>query len=49
MAIASDAHSAAELEFLRFGVDQARRSWLEREDILNTRRWKELEKLLKRR
>jgi DNA polymerase (family 10) len=33
---------------MRFGVDQARRGWLEAEDVLNTRSLKELRKLLKR-
>jgi len=33
---------------MRFGIGQARRGWLESEDVLNTRSWKELKKLLKR-
>jgi DNA polymerase (family 10) len=32
---------------LRFGVGQARRGWLEKSDVLNTRPLKELRKLLK--
>jgi DNA polymerase (family 10) len=46
--ISTDAHSVNELDYLRFGVGQARRGWLEAEDVLNTRSWKELKKLLKR-
>ena len=46
--ISTDAHSVNELDYLRFGVGQARRGWLEAEDVLNTRSWKELEELLKR-
>jgi len=48
VAISTDAHSVNELDYLRFGVGQARRGWLQAEDVLNTRSWKELEKLLKR-
>ena len=48
VAISTDAHSANELGYLRFGVGQARRGWLEAEDVLNTKSWKELKKLLKR-
>lgn len=36
-------------EQIRFGVDQARRGWLEADDVLNTRSWTGLNKLLKRR
>lgn len=32
----SDAHSTAGLNNMRFGVDQARRAWLARGDVLNT-------------
>jgi len=46
--ISTDAHRATDLAFMRFGVDQARRGWLEAEDVLNTRPWKEVNKLLKR-
>ncbi len=49
LAISSDAHSTAQLDFLRYGVDQARRAWLVPDDVLNTRPWDELRKLLKRR
>jgi DNA polymerase (family X) len=37
VSIASDAHRASDLAYLRFGVDQARRGWLEKTDVLNTR------------
>jgi DNA polymerase (family 10) len=37
LSIGTDAHSALELNFMRWGVDQARRSWGTRADILNTR------------
>jgi DNA polymerase (family 10) len=40
--INSDAHSTFEFGVLRFGVGQARRGWLEKNDVLNTRSLKEL-------
>ncbi len=48
LAISTDAHSQTELRFVRFGVDQARRGWLEAGDVLNTRSWTDLKKLLQR-
>jgi DNA polymerase (family 10) len=48
VAISTDAHSTVGLGAMRFGVDQARRGWLEAEDVLNTRPWPELKKLLAR-
>lgn len=47
LSIGTDAHSVQELEYMKYGVYQARRAWLEPDDILNTRTWKELKKLLK--
>ncbi|HYP68833.1 MAG TPA: DNA polymerase/3'-5' exonuclease PolX [Thiobacillaceae bacterium] len=47
LAIDSDAHSALDFDNLRFGVGQARRGWLEREDVLNTRSLAELKRWLK--
>jgi DNA polymerase (family 10) len=34
---------------MRFGVDQARRAWLTADDVINTRQFGDLRKLLKRR
>jgi DNA polymerase (family 10) len=48
LSISTDAHRVAELDYLRFGVGQARRGWLEAGDVLNTRSWEELKGLLKR-
>ena len=47
VAINSDAHNIAALDHLQFGIGQARRGWLEKQDVLNTRPLKELSKLLK--
>jgi DNA polymerase (family X) len=48
LAISTDAHSTAQLGCMRFGIDQARRGWLEAADVINTRPLAELKKLLKR-
>jgi DNA polymerase (family 10) len=48
LAISTDAHRPAELEWLRFGVGQARRGWVPPELVVNTRPLKELRKLLRR-
>lgn len=37
LALSTDGHSTAELGFMRYAVDQARRGWLEPRDIVNTR------------
>jgi len=34
--VSTDAHSTASLEFIRYGVQMARRGWLEKKDVLNT-------------
>jgi DNA polymerase (family X) len=49
VAISTDAHRVSHLDFMRFGIGQARRGWLEANDVLNTRTWKALKQLLKRR
>lgn len=49
ISVDSDAHSAADLRNLDYGVDQARRGWLERQDVLNTRSLAELKSFLERR
>jgi DNA polymerase (family X) len=46
--ISSDAHEVGALANLEFGVAQARRAWLGPEQIVNTRPWGEVKKLLKR-
>lgn len=42
VSIDSDAHSRLDFGNLRYGVDQARRGWLSRNDVLNTRTLDEL-------
>ncbi len=36
MCIDSDAHATAELRYLEYGIDQARRGWATKENIINT-------------
>jgi DNA polymerase (family 10) len=36
IAISTDAHAIAQLDYMRFGVSVARRAWLTPEDVLNT-------------
>jgi DNA polymerase (family 10) len=48
VSIAADAHSTRGFDTLRFGVDQARRGWLEADDVLNTRPLEALLEILKR-
>jgi DNA polymerase (family 10) len=48
IAVDSDAHSTFDFANLRFGVGQARRGWLSKQDVLNTRSLKQLRGLLRR-
>ena len=47
LVISSDGHSTKALGYVELGIAQARRAWLTKEQILNTRPWPEIEKLLK--
>ena len=40
--INTDAHSIGALSYAELGVAQARRAWLTKEQILNTRPWREI-------
>ena len=42
LSIDSDAHKTGELDFLRWGISQARRAWVEPKDVVNTRSRAEL-------
>ncbi len=48
LSINSDAHSVIDLGNLRYGMGQARRGWLEKEDVLNARSRHSLRPLLQR-
>ena len=47
ISIDSDAHSTDHFQFLEYGIGQARRGWAEKKDVINTRSWEEMLKLLK--
>ena len=49
LVIDSDGHEVGALDFVELGVGQARRAWLTKDDVLNTRTWKQIEKLRKKR
>ncbi|MFN2472037.1 MAG: DNA polymerase/3'-5' exonuclease PolX [Gaiellaceae bacterium] len=40
--VTSDGHGIETLEYVEVGVGQARRAWLTREQVLNTRPWREI-------
>jgi DNA polymerase (family 10) len=44
--IDTDAHTPSGFNLLRYGVDEARRGWLEKGDVLNTRELAGLRTLL---
>lgn len=48
LAISTDAHSTQGFQNIRYGIDQARRGWLSKEDVINTRKVGDLLKLLNR-
>ncbi len=48
VSISTDSHGAHDFGTMRFGVSQARRGWLSANEVLNTRSWKELKRLLRR-
>ncbi len=48
LVIDSDAHRTSTLANMRYGVATARRAWLTKAQVANTRTWKQLDKLRKR-
>jgi len=49
LVIDSDGHQLSALDYVELGVGQARRAWLTKGDVVNTRTWKQIEKLRKKR
>jgi DNA polymerase (family 10) len=45
----SDAHEIRSQSYVELAVAQARRGWLTKQDVVNTRTWKQLEKLRRKR
>lgn len=46
--VSTDSHEVGALAFAELGIAQARRAWLTKDQVLNTRPWREIEKLLRR-
>jgi DNA polymerase (family 10) len=46
VALSTDAHSTLDFDHLRFGIGQARRGWLAKDNVLTTRSLAELRPLL---
>jgi DNA polymerase (family 10) len=46
-AINPDAHSTEDIALLKYGIDVARRGWLTKDDVINTRPWEKAKKLMK--
>lgn len=46
VAIATDAHSVEQMDYIKYGITTARRGWLEAKDVLNTVRGKDILKRL---
>jgi len=42
VAIATDAHSVEQMDYIKYGITTARRGWLEAKDVLNTVRGKDI-------
>jgi len=49
LVIDSDGHETGALDFMELGVGQARRAGLTKADVVNTRTWKQIERIRKRR
>ena len=47
IAVNTDAHELRALQHVEMGIAQARRAWLTKEQVLNTRSWAQIQKLLK--
>jgi DNA polymerase (family 10) len=47
IAVNTDAHQVTALQHVEMGVTQARRAWLTKDQVLNTRTWPQIEKLIK--
>ena len=49
LVVSSDAHQIRAQDYVELAVGQARRGWLTKDDVLNTRTWKQVEKLRRKR
>ena len=48
LVVSSDGHQLKALDYVEFGIAQARRAWLTKAKIVNTRTWPQIKKLMKR-
>jgi DNA polymerase (family 10) len=46
--ISTDSHAVSDLAFMRYGLGQARRGWLEKEDVVNTYPYSRLKEVFKK-
>ncbi len=44
--INTDAHNTEHLDYIKYGISTARRGWLEKNDVINTKSLKEIKKIL---
>jgi len=49
LVVNSDAHQIKAQSYVELGIGMARRGWLTKDDVVNTRTWKQLEKLRRKR
>jgi DNA polymerase (family 10) len=49
LVVNSDAHQVKAQNYVELGIGQARRGWLTKDDVVNTRTWKQLEKIRRKR
>jgi DNA polymerase (family 10) len=49
LVVNSDGHELGAQAYVEFGIGQARRAWLTKADVVNTRTWKQIERIRKRR
>jgi DNA polymerase (family X) len=49
LVVSSDAHQIRAQGYVELGIGQARRGWLTKNDVLNTRTWRQIQKLQKKR
>ena len=49
LVIDSDGHEIGAQDYVEFGVGIARRAWLTKDDVVNTRTWKQIERIRKKR
>ncbi len=48
LAIGTDSHHISNMRFMRYGIATARRGWARKQDVINTLKYKDLKKILKK-